>query len=352
MTSRIVPHASRDHWTAALASLPAPHVLQSWEWGEFKARYGWRPARTLWLEDDRPCAAASVLTRRLGRWPVAITYVPKGPILDYNDAALLEQVLIHLEAAARRERALFVKIDPDVQADTVAGQAVVEVLRRRGWRPSREQIQFRSTMLLDLTRSPDEMLAAMKSKWRYNVRLAERKGVAVRRGNLADMPLLYRMYAETAARDGFVIRPEAYYRDAWGSFIKAGLAQPLVAEVTGEPVAMAIIFCFGNRAWYMYGASRDAHREKMPNHLLQWKAALWAREQGCAVYDMWGAPDALDESDPLWGVYRFKQGFGGKFVTHIGAWDFPVSHLGYWLYAGAMPRVLAAMRWMYWRREA
>ncbi len=353
---------SRADWNSALADLPAAHVLQTWEWGTFKSRYGWQPSRHLWLDSagGRPCAAASFLTRRLGRHPSAVMYVPKGPTLDYGNTSLLDQVLAYLEDTARRERALFLKIDPDVRADAAEGRMVVEILRGRGWRPSREQIQFRNTMLVDLSHSPEELLAAMKSKTRYNLRLAGRRGVAVRQGVLADLPLLYEMYAETAARDGFVIRPEDYYHDAWGSFIEAGLAQPLIAEVEGEPVAMVVIFHFpsnplrtgAGRAWYMYGASRAAHREKMPNHLLQWEAMRWAREQGCAVYDMWGAPDELDESDPLWGVYRFKQGFGGEFVRHVGAWDFPISRFGYWLYTAAMPRVLAVMRRRYWRREA
>jgi peptidoglycan pentaglycine glycine transferase (the first glycine) len=379
--SRITPtrsgphHVSRAEWNAALARLPTAHVLQTWEWGAFKSRYGWHPTRHLWLEDDRPCAAASVLTRRLGRWPSAMMYVPKGPALDYGDSALLERVLGELENTVRQERALFVKIDPDVRADTTEGETVMETLRRRDWRASREQVQFRNTILIDLTRSPDEVLAAMKSKWRYNVRLAVRKGVRVRRGTLADLPLLVDMYAQTSARDGFIIRPEEYYRDAWGTFIEAGWAQPLIAEMEGEPVAMVIIFHFpstslrtgpsaefaksgveglsacAGRAWYMYGASRSVHREKMPNHLLQWEAMRWAQEQGCTVYDMWGAPDVLDESDPLWGVYRFKRGFGGEFVRHIGAWDFCVSRLGYWLYTGVMPRLLAATRWVYWKRR-
>jgi peptidoglycan pentaglycine glycine transferase (the first glycine) len=395
-----------EQWNTALARLPTAHVLQTWEWGAFKSRHGWRPIRYLWLADDRPCAAASVLTRWLTHGLRPVMYVPKGPAMEYGDIALLERILGDLENIARHKRALFVKIDPDVRADTTAGKAVVETLRRRGWRFSREQIQFRNTVLLDLTRSPDELLAAMKSKWRYNVRLAARKGVTVRRGTAADLPLLYCMYAETAARDGFVIRPEDYYRDAWSTFIEAGLAQPLIAEVEGEAVAMVIIFHFpsaalrtspsaalrrgpstalrrgpsaalrrgpsavlragsstalrrgpstalragAGRAWYMYGASRAIHREKMPNHLLQWEAIQWAREQGCAVYDMWGAPDVLDESDLLWGVYRFKRGFGGEFVQHIGAWDFPVSRPGYWLYTTVMPRVLAAMRWRYRKR--
>jgi len=349
MTSRLAHHVSRAEWNTTLAHLPNAHALQTWEWGTFKSHYGWQPAHTLWLEDDHPRAAALTLTRCLSRWLPAVMYVPKGPALDYRDTALLEQVLAHLEAAARRERALFVKIDPDVQAGTAEGEAVVETLRRRGWRASCEQIQFRNTICVDLTRSPDELLAAMKSKWRYNVRLASRKGVTVRRGTITDLPLLYEMYAGTAARDGFVIRPQTYYRDAWGTFIEAGLAQPLVAEVEGEPVAMVLIFRFAKRAWYMYGASCVVHREKMPNHLLQWEAMQWARERGCAVYDMWGAPDVLDEAHPLWGVYYFKQGFGGEFVRHIGAWDFPVSRSGYWLYTAVMPRLLAAMRWRHRR---
>jgi peptidoglycan pentaglycine glycine transferase (the first glycine) len=348
--TRITHETSHTRWTAALAALPTPHILQSWEWSEFKTRYGWRPSHYLWREDEQPHAAASVLTRQLSRLPAAVSYVPKGPILDYADTALLEEVLAHLEMVARHAGALFVKIDPDVQSDTAKGKTVVEVLRRRGWRPSGEQVQFRNTMVLDLTRDPDEMLAAMKSKWRYNVRLARRKGITVHQGTLADLPLLYRMYAETATRDGFIIRPEGYYHDAWGSFIRAGLAQPLIAKVEEEAVAMVIIFRFGEQAWYMYGASIDAHREKMPNHLLQWEAMLWAREQGCTVYDMWGAPDVLDESDPMWGVYRFKQGFGGEFVEHIGAWDFPTSRIGYWLYTSVMPHALVAMRWLHWHQ--
>lgn len=347
--TRITSHTK---WAAALAALPSPHILQSWEWSEFKARYGWHPERSLWSDNEQPRAAASVLTKQLGRLPIAVSYVPKGPVLDYTDTALLEEVLSHLENTARRERALFIKIDPDIRTDTSIGKAVKEILRRRGWCASREQIQFRNTMLLDLTRDPDEILAAMKSKWRYNVRLAKRKGVIVHPGTLSDLPLLYQLYTETATRDGFVIRPEGYYRDAWGSFIEAGLAQPLVAKVEDEVVAMVIIFRFQQYAWYMYGASRNTHREKMPNHLLQWEAMLWAREQGCTVYDMWGAPDVLNESDPMWGVYRFKQGFGGEFVEHIGAWDFPTSRIGYWLYSSAMPRVLAVMRWLHWRQSA
>jgi peptidoglycan pentaglycine glycine transferase (the first glycine) len=336
MTFARITNAQR--WTQALSTLPARHVLQSWEWGQFKSRWGWRPTYLLFEEHGQPLAAALVLQRRLTRFGPSILYVPKGPALNYSEATLTDEVLAALAAWARETRAIFIKIDPDLAATDRS------ILCDHGWQPSNEQIQFRNTMLLDLRPSEDELLAAMKPKTRYNIRLAEKKGVGVREGSLADLELLYRLYVETSQRDRFLIRPFDYYRDAWGSFIQSGLAQPLIAEVDHEAVAGLILFHFADRAWYMYGMSRSLHRERMPNYLLQWRAIQWARSRGCQVYDLWGAPDQLSEDDALWGVYRFKEGLGGKFVEQVGAYDFVVSRLGYWLYSVAMPKVLQAMR--------
>lgn len=353
MTSGIEHSQVREpqRWNDALRQLPVAHVLQSWEWGAFKERHGWQAAHWLWTEDGEPRAAALVLSRSARPLPARILYAPKGPLLDPTDRPLLERVLGDMEGLARAQRAWFLKVDPDVRTDRPAGEAFLSTIAHRGWRASPEQIQFRNTFLLDLTPEPDDILADMKSKWRYNVRLAGRRGVKVREGGMDDLPLLYDMYRETSQRHQFVIRPKDYYRDAWGSFIEAGLARPLIAEVEGEAVAMVIMYRFATRAWYMYGASRDLHRDCMPNHRLQWEAILWARAQGCTVYDMWGAPDVLDESDPLWGVYRFKKGFGAEFVRHVGAYDYVVSGLGYGLYTRVMPRVLEWMRQRHWRRE-
>jgi peptidoglycan pentaglycine glycine transferase (the first glycine) len=334
----------REAWNAALARLPHAHILQTWEWGETKAQTGWAARRLLFLDGDVPCAAASFLVRRLSRFPLAVAYVPRGPALDYADAPLLDAVLARLEDEARRARAIFVKVDPDVRADSAEGAAAQGVLRRRGWRPSAEQVQFRNTVLLDLAQDEDAILAGMKPKTRYNVRLAQRRGVRVRAGDEDDLPTFYRLYAHTGRRDGFLVRPYPYYKAVWTTFLRAGLARLLLAEAAGEVVAGLILFRFGETAWYFYGASSDSHREHMPNHLLQWEAIRWAKAQGCRRYDFWGAPDVLSEKDPMWGVYRFKEGFGGEFVRGLGAWDFPVSRPLYWLYTVAMPQVLAVMR--------
>ena len=341
----------RAAWNRALLALPAPHLLQTWEWGAGKAQTGWAAHRLLWTQPTAgaPAAAASLLLRRISRLPWGVAYVPKGPVLDRNDPAAVELALAGVEAAARQRRAIFVKIDPDVDPAIPSGQQLVAALRRRGWQPSPEQIQFRNTALLDLAAGEEALLAGMKPKWRYNIRLAERRGVQVRVGGPADLPAFYALYAETGDRDGFIVRPFDYYQQTWLRFMQpadeeAPWAALLLAEVEGDPVAGLILFGFGATAWYLYGASSERQRNLMPNHLLQWEAMRLAASRGCTTYDLWGAPDVLEESDALWGVWRFKEGFGAQFAPHIGAWDFPVNRSLYRLYTDAMPRVLDLMR--------
>jgi lipid II:glycine glycyltransferase (peptidoglycan interpeptide bridge formation enzyme) len=333
------------NWDGAIRTLPAAHILQSWAWTETKAQTGWRAQRMLWTADGRPAAAAALLTRRLtAHLPVSVAYVPKGPVVDWNCALLVGQVLQEIEEEARRRNAIFVKIDPDVRSDTPAGQAVRTVLVQRGWRVSDEQIQFRNTMITDLAPDEETLLANMKPKWRYNIRLSERRGVVVRDGTAADLPAFYKMYAETGERDGFLVRPYSYYESLWSQFLAEGLAHLLLAELDGRFVAGLMLFRFGATAWYFYGASTATARDAMPNHALQWAALRRAKASGCSRYDWWGAPDRLEDDDPMWGVYRFKVGFGGEFVPWIGAWDFPISHPLYWLYTVAMPRFLELAR--------
>ncbi len=322
----------RSLWNSVLQSLPAGHVLQSWEWGEVKREHGWMPVRLLWEREGIPVAAAQVLRRPLPRTPWGIMYVPKGPALDYEDSQLLRRVLATLEDFARRQKGVFIKVDPDAD-----GEGVVAILQERGWQYSAEQIQFRNTALLDLTLAEEELLARMKSKTRYNIRLASRRGVTVREGALRDLGLFYEMYAETGRRDGFLVRPYRYYCLTWQRFLQAGMATMLLAEVGGEVVAGVILFHFGRRGWYMYGASTGRHRNLMPNYALQWAAIRHLKEMGCTIYDLWGAPDVLDESDSMWGVWRFKRGLGAVFTPHIGAYDFAPSRPLYVLYCFFQP---------------
>jgi lipid II:glycine glycyltransferase (peptidoglycan interpeptide bridge formation enzyme) len=205
-------------------------------------------------------------------------------------------------------------------------------------------VQFRNTVLIDLAGSEEDWLQRMKQKTRYNLRLAQRNGMIVREANASEYPEVYKMYAETSVRDGFMIRPEQYYLEVWQTFKNAGMMNPLVAEFEGKMIAGLILFHFGKCAWYLYGMSTGVNREKMPNYLLQWEAMRVARQQGCTTYDLWGAPDDFNGSDAMAGVFRFKEGLGGVVSRTIGGWDFVVSPIGYTLYEQVLPRIQSILR--------
>jgi len=353
----IITITDRDIWNKSLSTLPYAHVLQTWEWGEFKrATTGWQPTRLAFQRNGKIVAMASVGVRRIG--PLKVMYISKGPALDYSDAGLVAEVFDHLQSFARKQFAIWLKIDPDVIAATgipsgdadnpdtpnPTGQAVLAALKKHGWRFSDDQVQFRNTITVDLTRSEDELLAAMSQNTRRKVRTAEKKGVTVRAGTLADLPTLYELYRMTGERDHFLIRPPDYYKLAWQSFMEAGLAQPLIAEADSKAIAHVILFHFGKTCWYIYGASSNEERDRMPNYLLQWEAMRWAKAQGCTTYDMWGAPNEFTESDSMWGVYEFKRGFRGTVTRYIGAWDYAPLVLLYFAYSQLWPRVLKWMR--------
>jgi lipid II:glycine glycyltransferase (peptidoglycan interpeptide bridge formation enzyme) len=388
----------RKLWNSILSELPDPHFLQSHEWGQVKSKYGWSPRYAVWTFDGkfsiytdtdqcslgpRDCLAAALLLKRqvLNKGfarHLSVLYTPKGPLLDWSDKRLRDRVLDDLQSYARKQGAIFLKMDPDVllgsgipggeqDVKSPDGQKVMTDLESRGWKYSSDQIQFKNTVLIDLTSSEEELLARMKQKTRYNVRLAEKKGVVLRIGRQEDFSMLYKMYAETSVRDGFVIRDEGYYRTVWETFMHPDLdtlrqpalslsrgsnmqtfhlptCEPLIAEVNGEPIAAIFVFYFAGRAYYVYGMSRNIHREKMPTYFLQWEAMKRAKARGCSMYDLWGAPEVFDESDSMWGVYRFKEGLGGQVVRTLGAWDFAPSPFWYKMYSEIIPRVLDVMR--------
>jgi lipid II:glycine glycyltransferase (peptidoglycan interpeptide bridge formation enzyme) len=342
-------------WNEIIAGLRGAHILQTWEWGQFKSFYGWQPLPQVWKDAQNRATAAALVLKRSIRGGLSMLYVPRGPLVDWDDVPRSMAVAQDLQLLAKKSRAIFIKMDPEiitgagipgVEGETVnrSGEDVAAQIQRLGWRYSQEQVQFRNTVWLDLSGGEEDWLARMKQKTRYNLRLAQRKGVVVRPGRASELPLLYRMYAQTSVRDGFVIRSEEYYLRLWRSFMECGLAESLVAEVDGEAVAGLFLFFFAGRAWYLYGMSSPQHRDKMPNYLLQWEAMRRAKARGCAIYDLGGAPEVFSESDPMWGVFRFKEGLGGKVIRTAGAWDYPARPQLYVLYTRILPRILDLMR--------
>jgi peptidoglycan pentaglycine glycine transferase (the first glycine) len=335
-----------ETWNSFVAASPMGHLLQSWQWGQLKAAFRWRAVRVGVEDKGRLVAGAQVLFRSLPpSFPyLSIAYVPKGPILDFGNQEISEALFSAIHRLVRQKRAILLKIEPELPDSP----ALVRQLQSCGFRPSQQTIQPRSTIRIDLQADPDEILARMKSKTRYNVRLAGRKGVMVREGTADDLPIFCRLMALTGRRDGFDVHSQEYYETAYRFFVPSGLARLLLATYGGRVIAGLMVFAFGQRAWYMYGASSDRERNRMPNHLLQWEAIRWVREQGCLTYDLWGIPDEVgkepekyertvaDRRGGLWGVYRFKQGFGGQVVRYVGAYDYVYRPALAWLYNKAI----------------
>ena len=325
-------------WDQFVAAHPRAHVLQSSAWARLKSQFGWSDQRVGLIWRNKLIGGAQVLYRRLPGGLGTLAYVPKGPLVDWTAKEQVTAFLEGLDRVVRARGAVALTIEPDLPDEPQWSDS----LRALGFAPSMfASIQPRSTLIVDISGTEEAILGAMKSKTRYNVRLAARKGVIVREAEEADLPAFHTLMAATAARDSFGVHAPAYYETAYRLFVPQGRARLLLAEVADRAVAALMVFALPPRSWYFYGASGGDHREKMPTYLLQWEAIRWAKSVGCTTYDLWGIPDENAEAleaefthrrDGLWGVYRFKRGFGGELVRSVGAWDRAYAQLRYQLY--------------------
>ena len=208
---------------------------------------------------------------------------------------------------------------PFLRADPLLEDAAP--LTRLGFRLAPRQVQPRATIVVDLTPSPEDILAGFEQQVRYNARLAERKQVEVLQGGLDLVDDFYALLAATAERKGFAERDISYFRQLVGDF---GDAAPVfLARYDGRIIYGAIVVLFGATAYYLYGAS-GGERKVKPSELVQYRSMLWAKERGATHYDMWGIPAHPAPDNPLYGVYRFKSGFGGVEQRYCGALDLPL----------------------------
>ncbi len=313
-----MPEVNATQWDEFLQDCPNSHLLQAAAWGELKSVFGWQPVRIVSHLGEPGAAGAQLLLRRL---PLgfSLAYLSKGPpapttLNQAPSAPAWSDLWTEIDRACRRLRAVFLLVEPDARE----GEAALEA---PGFQTGMQSIQPRRSLLVDLEGSEDELLGRMKQKTRYNIRLAAKKDILVRPSR--DLEAFNRLMAVTSQRDRFGVHTSAYYQRAYDLFHPSGNCELFLATFEEQPVGGVLVFARGERAWYLYGASSDEHRERMPAYLLQWEAMRWAREKGCREYDLWGVPDEEEEtleanfaarSDGLWGVYRFKRGFGGRLV--------------------------------------
>lgn len=299
-------------WDQFLTRFSSVNILQTSAWGSFKAKFGWEACHI-----SAENCGAQVLFRKL---PLGyhISYIPRGPVgQDW------QSLIPEIDVLCRERKTIMLIIEPD------------------NWDPNPESdrfshmddfvieehtIQPRRTIMIDISGDEELILAAMKQKTRYNIRLAEKKGIEVSQSH--DIAAFYTMMHTTSMRDGFSLHSQSYYEEVFAAFAPLDQCVLLQASFEGKPLAALMAFAYQDTAWYFYGASTNDERQRMPTYLLQWEAMRWAKSKGCTQYDLWGIPDYdedyleehfAERNEGLWGVYRFKRGFGGKVMRTVPA---------------------------------
>lgn len=327
MRIRHVLSRDRYAWNEFVLQASGSPILQAYEWGNIKSGAGWEPIRIAIEDDDGTIIAGISMLKRRAPALGCIFYAPRGPVLDFQNDGALNLLLTAIALEAKKHKAIYLKIDPEILEED---EKAIESLKKRGFIPKRKQVQPRTSFHVDLTRDLPDILASFAEKTRYNIRLSEKKGVTVTDASTEEgVQTFYKIYEETAKRERFLIHPLSYYQKVRSFLIDKGYGKVFLAYYKNEPIAGIFIFSFGERVWYMYGASKSSHRNIMPNHALHWHVMTWAKKKGYKVYDLWGIPSSPTERHPLYGVYRFKKGFNGKLVKLIGAYDLPFNKVLY-----------------------
>lgn len=319
-------------YEAFVQSHPKGNFAQSYLWGKQKPMWQW-DAIAVRGEDGAIRGSLAVMTRKVPGIGRTLMYGCRGPVCDLDDRETFSQLLDGAKALAKKYKSYVIKIDPDVLSSNTAFSSMLQSFGFRAKEGGKnfEAIQPRYVFRLNVEgKTEEELLANFHQKWRYNIRLAERKGVTVRICGKEMVPAFSDLMLTTGVRDGFVTRPPEYFANMLDNLGEH--ARLYMAFHEGQPIAGTLAIHYGDKVWYLYGASSNEHRNLMPNYLLQWSMIQWAVETGCSVYDFRGVSGDISEDNPLYGLYKFKKGFGGDFTEFVGECDLVLKRTA-WLIA-------------------
>jgi peptidoglycan pentaglycine glycine transferase (the first glycine) len=331
---REATEADRTAWDRFVLDEAGGNLLQTWGWSELKREYGWEVDRLLAESPDGGIEATLHLLTRRGTGGIGFAYGPRGPaIRDCTSGAPAALALIaEARTAARRRRALVLKLDPEWREDD---PAAAELLRAARLRPSPYDVQHRKTWLVALDGGEEAVLASVKASTRNHIRKAERAGVVIeQRTDEAAVDVFHPLFQETVRRSGFVGRDLEYHRAVVRHLGASCPVVTLLARVEGEAVAGMIAVAAGPRLVYLFGGSSLQHARHQPAYLMHWEAIRWGLAHGCRVYDMWGVPNHEDPAAPGAGYYEFKRRWNGEIARHIRCQDVPL-----WPRLGPLPRL-------------
>jgi len=318
----------------------ATHPLQSWSWGEFRKKLGQKVVRLGRFSNGKLAEATQFSVHKISGLPWTIGYCPRG-------AMPTKEMIEAVRTEARKQNCIFVKFEPNVfkgPALLRQGRALSDLKLRPG-----KALFTPFTFQVDVTKSEEELLAGMKPKTRYNIRLAEKKGVVVEEDNSDEaFEEFQKLTEETTKRQHFFAHDRKYRQLMWKTMRDAGIAHLLVARyypssIVHHPLILTvwIIFIFNGVGYYPYGASSQEYRELMASNLVAWRALQMVKRAGCQRFDFWGSlgPEP-DIKDPWYGFHRFKEGYGGELVEFVGTWDLVINPLLYSAY-----KIVDRIRW-------
>ena len=318
-------------YEAFVQSHPKGNFAQSYLWGKQKPMWQW-DAIAVRGEDGAIRGSLAVMTRKVPGIGRTLMYGCRGPVCDLDDRETFSQLLDGAKVLAKKYKSYVIKIDPDVPSSNTAFSSMLQSFGFKAKEGGKnfEAIQPRYVFRLNVEgKTEEELLANFHQKWRYNIRLAERKGVTVRICGKEMVPAFSDLMLTTGVRDGFVTRKPEYFAamlDNLGEHARLYMA----FDPNDTPIAGTLAIHYGDKVWYLYGASSNEHRNLMPNYLLQWRMIQWAVETNCRIYDFRGVSGDVSEDNPLYGLFRFKQGFGGDFTEFVGEMDLVLSPVIYW----------------------
>lgn len=321
----------RAEWNDFIAKEPAFGLLQSWEWGEFKEKLGWKAFRIAIEQKGEIIAGAQLLIKSFIPGLASFAYIPRGPVGNWLNPEIAPRLFSEIHRVALRYKAIFLKIEPPLIND----RGIDRILRRFNFRSSASTNQPRATIILDLKMDLNDILIQMRKKTRQYISAAGREGISIRVGTSEDLAAFYRMIRATSQREHFPSRVRSYYELEWQTFAASEQSILLIANYRDQPIAVRTAHFLGKHAAEFHAASAYGFPRLHPNYLLVWEAIKWAKQKGCLTYDLWGIPDEIGQinyegndlpisnrTDGLWGVYRFKSGFSKNVVYYIGAYDF------------------------------
>ena len=319
-----------EEYTKFLENHERCNFQQSLEWARVKT--SWK--REVILAEDENKKIIGSLMVWVRKIPIFgnIMYSARGPICDIHDMEVLQQLTEGAKELAKKYNAIVLRIEPDIKSDD---EDFKNIMLQLGFsikddaKNFREEIQPRYVFRLNTKgKTEDEIFKAFHQKTRYNVRLATKKGVTIKEGNKEDLKDFHKIMVTTGIRDGFITRPLEYFEKMYDELGPKHM-KVLLAYYEGKPIAGVIPIMYGNKTWYLYGASSNEHRNLMPNYLLQWEMIKIALSRKSDIYDLRGVPGIADNSN---GLYRMKKGFGAEYTEFVGEVYMPYKPMIYNLY--------------------